>query len=190
MNQQKDRLAGWLAVLAGVALVPEVMLLLGFDTGRLNNLNVLAAGALILGLRIAFTAYALLRFRASLWRSIDFHGLDTLIPWMIAASAALGFAVIAARLPGTSATYPAIWIVLLLTGGFVGILSIAIGWRLLRLDLDFGGLGKPFAWSCILAPVCFASVVAAPLGLLLLAASSILLGLILLRGGVTAPEFV
>ena len=190
MDQQKDRMAGWLAVLAGVALIPEVLLLLGFDTGRLSSLNVLAAGALILGLRIAFTAYALLRFRASLKRSIDFHGLDSLIPAMIFASIALGIAVIAARLPGTAGVYPAIWVVVLLTGGVVGVMSVAIGWRLLKLDLDFGGLGRPFAWSCILAPVCFASVVAAPLGLLLLAAGSILLGLILIRGDVTAPEFV
>jgi hypothetical protein len=190
MNQQKDRMAGWLAVLAGVALIPEVLLLLGFDTGRLNSLNVLAAGALILGLRIAFTAYALLRFRASLRRSIDFHGLDSLIPGMIVASIVLGIAVIAARVPGTSDAYPMIWMVLLATGGIVGILSVAIGWRLLRLDVDFGGLGRSFAWSCILAPICFATVVAAPLGLLLLAASSIMLGLILLRGGVAPPEFV
>ena len=190
MNQQKDRIAGWLAVLAGVALVPEVLILLGFDTGRLNSLNVLAAGALILGLRIAFTAYALLRFRASLRRSLDFHGLDTLIPALIVASIALGIAVISARLPGTSGAYPAAWIVLLLIGAIVGVLSVTIGWRLLRLDLDFGGLGRPFAWSCILAPLCFATVVAAPIGLLLLAASSILLGLILIRGEVVAPEFV
>ena len=108
MNQQKDRMAGWLAVLAGVALIPEVLLLLGFDTGRLNSLNVLAAGALILGLRIAFTAYALLRFRASLRRSIDFHGLDSLIPGMIVASIVLGIAVIWWSL-FTILTPPAAW---------------------------------------------------------------------------------
>jgi hypothetical protein len=190
MNQQKDRIAGWLAMLAGVALVPEVLLLLGFDTGRMTSLNGLAAGALILALRIGFTAYALLRFRASLRDSLDFHGLDALVPAMIIASIGLGVAVIAARFPGMPGSYPAIWIVLLVIGGIVGVLSVTIGWRLLKIDVDFGGLGKPFAWCCILAPVCFATVVAAPLGLLLLAASSILLGLILVRGEVAAPEFV
>lgn len=190
MNQQKDRLAGWLAVVAGAALIPEVLLLLGFDTGKMDNLAVLAAGATILALRIGFTAYALLRFRASLRRSIDFRGLDTLVPAMIVASVALGTAVIAARVPGTVASFPGIWALLLLTGVLAGILSVAIGWRVLKLDIDFGGLGRPFAWSCILGPVCFASVVAAPLGLLLLAASSIMLGLILLRGEIATPEFV
>lgn len=190
MNQQKDRLAGWLAVLAGAALVPEVLLLLGFDTGRMNGLGVLAAGATILALRIGFTSYALLRFGASLRRSLDFRGLDILIPAMIAASVALGVAVIVARVPGTAESFPGTWILLLLTGALAGILSVAIGWRILKLGIDLGGLGRPFAWSCILAPVCFASVVGAPLGLLLLAASSIMLGLILLRGDVTPPEFV
>ena len=190
MNQQKDRLAGWLAVVAGVALVPEVLLLLGFDTGQMASMSVLAAAAVIITFRIGFTSYALLRFRASLWRSLDFHGLDMLIPAMIVATVALGFSVIAARLPGLSASYPAIWMSLLLTGGIAGVLSVAIGWRLLRLDVDFGGLGRWFAWSCILAPFCFATVIAAPLGLLLLAAGSILLGLILLRGEIAAPEFV
>lgn len=190
MNQQKDRLAGWLAVIAGVALVPEVLLLLGFDSGRMASMSVLAAAAVILGLRIGFTAFALWRLRASLRHSIDFHGLDMLVPAMIVASVILGFAVIVARLPGISGSYPAIWMLLLLTGGIAGVVSVAIGWRLLRLDADFGGLGRPFAWCCILAPVCFATVVAAPLGLLLLAASSIMLGLILLRGDIAAPEFV
>ena len=190
MNQQKDRLAGWLAILAGAALVPEVLLLLGFDTGRMGGLHVLAAGASILALRIGFTAYALLRFRDSLRRSIDFHGLDTLVPDVIVASIALGVAVIAARLPEMPDSFPGIWVLLLVIGGIAGILSVAIGWRLLRLDADFGGLGRPFAWSCILAPVCFATVVAAPLGLVFLAASSIMLGLILLRGDIAAPEFV
>jgi hypothetical protein len=190
MNQQKDRLAGWLAVLSGVALVPEVLLLLGFDTGRMASMSVLAAAAMILALRIAFTSYALLRFRASLSRLLGFHGLDALIPAMIVASITLGFVVIAARLPETSVSDMAIWMSLLLIGGVAGVLSVAIGWRLLELDADLGGLGKPFAWSCILAPLCFATVIAAPLGLLLLAASSILLGLILLRGEIAAPEFV
>jgi hypothetical protein len=190
MNQQKDRLAGWLAILAGAALVPEVLLLLGFDTGRMASLNVLAAGAVILGLRIGFTSYALLRFRDSLRRSIDFHGLDRLVPAMIVASIALGIAVIAARLPAKSDSIPGVWVILLVIGGIAGILSVAIGWRVLKLEANFGGLGRPFAWSCILAPVCFATVVAAPLGLVLLAASSIMLGLILLRGGVVPPDFV
>jgi hypothetical protein len=190
MNQQKDRLAGWLAVVAGVALIPEVLLLLGFDTGQMNGLGILAAGAMILALRIGFTAYALLRFRASLRRTIDFRGLDALVPAMIVASVALGIAVIAARLPAIPGASPVTWISLLLTGGAAGGLSVAIGWRLLQVDADLGGLGKPFAWTCILAPVCFATVVAAPLGLLFLAASSILLGLILLRGGARPPEFV
>lgn len=190
MNDQTDLMAGWLAIVAGVLLVPEAILFLGVDAGQTEGAVVLVSASLILALRIVFTSFALWRFRALLRRSIDFHGLDTLVPAMILSSVLLGAAVIVTRTPAAADATPFNWISLLATGVVAGLLSAAIGWRLLKLDWDAGGLSKSYAWTCILAPLCFASVVALPIGLLLLAASSILLGLILMRGTVRLPDFV
>lgn len=190
MKHETDLLAGWMAIVAAIALIPEVALFLILDRGTVTDWSVLVAAILILAVRILFLSYALLRFRALLVRVFAYHGLDTLVPALIAMSVALGIAQLVIRLevadsvPGFGA------IALLATGIPLGVLSFAMGWRLLRLGVDIGEFGRPYAWTCIAAPLCFATVFGAPLGLLAVAAGSVFLGLTLLRGRIEAPEFV
>ena len=72
----------------------------------------------------------------------------------------------------------------------VAALSFAFGLRVLRLESDLGGLRAPFGWLHMLAPLCFATIILVPLGMLMLLAALILLGLILLRSEQAQPDFV
>ena len=80
---------------------------------------------------------------------------------------------------------------LVVVGVPLGILSVIFGIKLLELQDDLGGLLKPYAFLNIVAGVCFATFILAPLGLLIDAVANFMMGLILLKKGpVTQPEFV
>lgn len=190
MRYAKDVLGGWLAIGAAIALIPEVALFLLLDNGLAADRWLLVAAVAMLATRIFCLSYALLRFRALLVRVFAYHGLDIIVPALIALSVALVVAQLLVRLPVTESIPNFGAMILLTTGVPLGVLSFMTGWRLLRLGVDIGEFGRPYAWTCIVAPLCFATVIGAPIGVLVLAAGSVLLGLTLLRGPVEGPEFV
>lgn len=96
----------------------------------------------------------------------------------------------AVRVPALALDPPVAAIALILVGVPLGIVSAVLGWRVLQVDSELAGYKKPFAWASILAPLCFFTVIAAPLGLLMMAAGSVFLGLILLHSREALPEFV
>jgi hypothetical protein len=81
---------------------------------------------------------------------------------------------------------------LVLCGVVTGILSIVFAVKLLRLQDDLFGLLKPYAYATMASAVCLATVILAPVGMLVDAAATVMLGVIFLRAarGLPAPEFV
>mgnify|MGYP006870737291 CR=1 FL=1 len=81
--------------------------------------------------------------------------------------------------------------VMVFIGVPLGILSVIFGIKLLEMQDNLNGLLKPYAILNIVAGVCFATFILAPLGLLIGAAGDVVMGLILLRKGPSqVPEFV
>ena len=74
----------------------------------------------------------------------------------------------------------------------VSTLGIIFAIRLLRLDAELYGFKKPYAVLTIVASICFATFILAPVGLLLDAIGNVLLGLIYLKPEpeLVQPEFV
>ena len=81
---------------------------------------------------------------------------------------------------------------IMLLGVAIGIVSIILGVRLFSLENDLQHLIRPYAVVSIIGGACFALIVLAPLGMLLLIAENILLALTFFRAGESEPtvEFV
>ena len=72
----------------------------------------------------------------------------------------------------------------------LGVISMLFGYRLLAVNGSISGYKKPFAYSHIIAPICFLTVVLAPIGLLLLIAAETLLMLMFFSDESPELEFV
>lgn len=188
MNGNSYLPAAWAAVAAAVALVLEVSLTLAHDAGQARG--VLAPAAVFLFLKTGLGAYATWRFRDYLAERFDFHGVDRLVLLMIGGGIGLALAVTVARLLPEAADSAVTMSVLLLLGLTLGAATMLFGYRLLSVDGEIGGLKRPFAYLNIAMPLCFVTVLLAPLGLLMMAASLVLMAMILFRSPEDAPEFV
>jgi hypothetical protein len=73
--------------------------------------------------------------------------------------------------------------VIILCAVALGVLSVIFAIKLLSLQDDLNGLLRPYVYVSIAAAICFATFLLAPIGLLLNAASTLILGLIFLRAG-------
>lgn len=175
-------LAGWLAIISAVLLVPEIVLgvLVAFVS---PGLKVFIAPLHVANLCIGI--YILYMFRRLLNRNFDFHKADTLIILLIAvniASFVIGLAGLLAGLTGLGQNAELIisWITLALFIPF-SVLTIVFGVVLFKLTDDLYGLKKPYASTTILSGVCGATVILAPVGLLAAVAALFMLGMIFLR---------
>jgi len=205
MNDKHYALVGWLAIASAILTLPSVAL------GLLVEVIRKPAGLLLLGpyltlslAAMAFSLYALYRLRNLLNDRYQFHDVDHLIVAIIFGVIALTAVGCVGKVAGVLGRALGIrdavilpfaltmLAVLVVIGIATSILSIVFGVKLLRLQDDLYGLLKPFVWCTIAAAVCFVTLILAPLGGLVDAAATILLGIIFLRAarGIPAPEFV
>ncbi len=77
---------------------------------------------------------------------------------------------------------------ILLLGATTGILGIIIGIRLLSLENDLQYLIRPLGVVSIIGGTCFAVVILAPLGYLMLIAQNVVLALMFFRANESEPE--
>jgi hypothetical protein len=143
---------------------------------------------------------ALYRFRELLNERYGFHGIDKLVTFVIMAIAVLMFVSVVGRMAMAllgfhrDAVYVALLFVIpiMLLTMAVGIAGIIVGIKLLSLDNDLQHLIRPYGLISIIGGVCFAVVVLAPVGMLLLIAENVVLALTFFRAGESEPtvEFV
>lgn len=189
MTDARTKLAGWAAIFAALTLVPEAILATWHDAGRSHGTYLLTGLSALMFLRVCAGAFALFQFRELLHGVAQFRETDRHISWLIYGGFALWLASTVSRLPWWSS--PEMPMILLLATGIpLGVISIQFGWRLLRAEVDLAGLRTFFSWTQIVAPLCFMTVILAPIGLLLLMAGLVLLGLMLLKAERALPEFV
>lgn len=189
MRETRTKLAGWSALFAAITIIPEVILATRYDAG-LSDSSLIQMGlsGLIL-IRVCAGAFALFQLRELLHETAEFKETDRHISLLIIGGFVLWIAMTLARIPGW-ASPQAILILLLAVGLPLGLISIHFGWRLLRANADLAGLKTPFCWAQIIAPLCFMTIILAPIGLLAMTVGLILLGFILLKAEDSFPEFV
>lgn len=187
MTDHSYRLAGWVAVAACAVFLLETgaYMMLELPGYRDQVPFLLPVG--LLSIHVLLSSYALLRLRSLLHERYEFAGGDLPIYALVTG----GIAIMLVRLFGDivdGGEYVAI--PLLLAGLVAGVASIMFGYRIYAMNGTLGGFKKVFAVAHIAAPLCFATVVLAPLGLLLMLLASGLLAAILLTDEHAELEFV
>ena len=209
MHDKKWTHAAWMAI--GAAALTPANVLLSFVADLTSRRGpgiavtatqtvrvdlVIALLAVIVGASAAtLSLIALYRFRELLNERYAYHGIDALVTFAIIAIAVLTFVSIGGRMAmallgvGENAIGVAIVFVIpiMLLGVAIGIVSIVLGFRLFSLENDLQHLIRPYAVVSIIGGACFALIVLAPLGMLLLIAENILLALTFFRAGESEP---
>lgn len=187
MKAKTYKAAGYVAVLAVAAFILEVIASFVSQVPAYSEWVPPNLQPLMLVLHVAFASYATLCLRSFLNDRYGFHATDTLIPLLVGGGIALGLALIGSPyLLGDEAAV----MLMLGVGVPLGVISMLFGYKLLSVDSDIAGLKKPFAYSHILAPICFMTVVLAPLGLLLLLLAGVLLAMMFFSEEEQEVEFV
>ena len=197
MNNTKYQIAGWLAITSVMMMAPSAGLAFLFDMKPDQFAMVLPYhfGLEILGLVLG--CYALYQFKNFL-NEYDFHRVDTLVILVIIGSVLLTGVGLAGRIYGATDHSVAeeemimkklSWILAIVAVGTpLSIIGIIFSVQLLKLRSTLGGLLKPIAYTYMAASICFITVVLAPIGLLLVIISTILMAIVMIRGPEVEPE--
>ena len=203
MDDKKWKHAAWMAI--GAAALTPANIFLSFladlPISGAATMLVLPLATIVGTAAAALSLIALYRFRELLNERYDYHGIDGLVTFVIFAIAALTAIGIVGRtllaLIGIrAAEAPVIAIVfvapIILLGIVVGIVSIILGVKLFSLQNDLQHLIRPYAVISIIGGACFATIILAVLGALMIIAENVVLALLFLRAGETEPsvEFV
>ena len=201
MEERRYVTPGWMAIIAASLTLP--MIALGLILDILARKNSGAAGAFLFPYLFVAVAqavcglYAFGRLKTLLNERHGFHEVDGLIVAIIIGVCILTLIGLSGRVAlialGVARPIAIVFILVLLGIGIpVSILSIIFAVKLLRLQADLGGLLRPYAYVNIAAAICFATLLLAPVGLLLDAGGNVMLGMIFLRRPQSAetPEFV
>lgn len=195
MTTNRYALAGWASILSAAGSLAMLGLSLVFDLAKIVETRgafspamwtlpqvvlvvTIDAFAWILGV------YALIRFRDLVRERYDFHAIDHLI-WIVigagllVAVASHGQRIFADRTLGDAVAGVATMAILGILNGVIGIVFAT---RLLRINGNLNGYKKPLAYVYLAGSICFLLVVPSLVGIVLLSAWSILLGLAFFKG--------
>lgn len=195
MTENRYALAGWAAILSAAATLAVLGLSFVFELSKIVETHgrftptiwslrqvvlvvCIDAVGWILGI------YALVKFRDLLRERYDFHAIDHLI-WIVigagllVAAAAYGQRIASDGRPGSALAGMATMVVL---GVLNGVIGIVFATRLLKINGNLNGYKKPLAYVYLAGSICFLLVVPALVGMVLLTAWSVLLGLTFFKG--------
>ncbi len=187
MSAGNYKVAGWIACASIALFIVEVIVTFVSELPAYSEFIPPSLVAFILAVHVGLASYATYCLRAFLNERYEFHGTDFLIPLLVISGIVFGLALICSRLfLGDTVSM----ILMFSLGVPLGAISMLFGYRLLAVNSTISGYKKPFAYSCLIAPMCFLSVVLAPIGLILLMAQGVLLALIFLNDKSPELEFV
>ena len=203
MSEKKWTHAAWMAIGAAALTPPNLLLAVLTDLSVADGWVAVpvAVIALVVGTAAAvLSLIALYRFRELLNERYAYHGIDGLVTFVIVTISILTVVSVAGRLlmAVTAATGENLFMTLvfvapiILLGVATGVVSIVLGIKLFGLENDLQHLIKPYAVVSIVGGACFALVVLAPVGMLLLIAENVILALTFFRANESDPtvEFV
>jgi len=201
-SRNEYALAGYLAIAAAVLILPSFVLSIATEVAKHR------APELVLPLLVPYFAvticytiaavYVVIRFRSLLNKRHGFHAIDGLITAIV-----VGFVIMTLYampmkffgLTGALDDGPLVLLAILpiaVIGITLGILSIVLGARLLKLPTESTSYYQVYAWLSIVAGACFVTFFLSPLGGLIDAAANIVLAMLFLKPEAedASPEFV
>lgn len=192
MEENKYRLAGWLAVVQAILFPVGIVagIVEAVVAGRLFDVRRPFIGPSDL-LMIVFTVigvYTLLMFRRLLHERYDYHDLDLLIIisiWWIIVFQVLGIGinVLLMIFWPVNTIILALTFLVFFTAAMVtiGIVDIMIAVKLLKIKETFSEYIRAFAYVTMAAGICEVSVIFSPVSLILIPVSAGILALIFFR---------
>ncbi len=185
MNQDtgvltRDRLvtAGWASMgNAIVSMVPLVLLYsFGIEDGKVMG-NLITAGLTLLNLML--TVFLLRTLRQLLNLRLRFHGVDGYVSILIWGNVVIsGFFLLSLELAGMEEASTIGNVAFFV---FFGVISIVFAMKLFRLNDSLFGLLKNYCYTTLAMGICFTVIFLTPLGVILGAASDVILGTIFFR---------
>jgi hypothetical protein len=175
-------LAGWLAIISAILLVPEIGLavLFGFIA---PGLDIFVVPIHIVNLVIGI--YILYIFRRLLNQQFGFHATNILITVLILVNIVffvIGLIELSVNMIGLDQVVERnLSLIAMILFVPFSLLTIVFGVVLLKLQDDLFGLLKPYAYTTIGSGVCGATVILAPIGLLAALVALVMQGMIFLR---------
>ena len=195
MTDNRYAAAGWAAILSAVGSLAMLGLSFAFDFAKLApgrgprmpvpwSSDQLALVVAVDAISWILGIYALVRFRDLLRERYGFHGVDRLIWVVVAAGLLAGIASHAQRYTMSQGAFslPLMLVVGIVLGVLNGVIGIVFATRLLRVNGSLNGYKKPLAYVYLAGSICFLLVIPSLVGVVLLVAWSILLGLAFFRG--------
>jgi len=178
MNSSQYQLAGWLAIIGALLMVPLTVatVILEKMSGGHLLFSIINIGKYFLSM--AVTVYIFYMFRKLLNDRYNFNQVNWIITVFIIYSILTFFVSLLAIVPDLKL---AVMIGILVMMVPFGVLNIIFGVRMLKLQDDLFGLLKPFAYLYIAAGICAVSVILMPLGMLVAIATLFIEGMIFLR---------
>lgn len=195
-------LAGYMAIAAAVLILPSFVLGVATEVAKHR------APELILPLLVPYFAiticytiaaiYVVIQFRTLLNKRHGFHAIDGLITAIVVGVVAMTLYAMPMKFFGLTGILdegPMVFLAIIpfaVIGITLGILSIILGARLLKLPAESTSYYRVYAWLSIVAGACFVTFFLAPLGGLVDAAANIVLAMLFLKPDAEdpQPEFV
>jgi uncharacterized membrane protein (DUF485 family) len=195
MTHNRYAAAGWASILSAAGTLAMLGLSLMFDLAKIVETKgefspaMWTLSQIVLVVSIDAVAwilgvYALVRFRDLVRERYDFHAIDHLI-WVVIGAGLLvavvshGQRILADPTLGHAVVGVATLVILGILNGVIGIVFAT---RLLRINGNLNGYKKPLAYIYLAGSICFLLVVPILVGIVLLSAWSVLLGLTFFKG--------
>jgi hypothetical protein len=181
-NSNHYTLAGWLAIVLAVMLIPQIGLSI-LDELVSKKLNIFMIPVHVINALIGL--FLLITFRKLLNNEFNFFKVNSLITIQIIISIAIGvIGIIGAtgELLGMGKGFE-VMIAMITLAFFVpyNIVMIIFGVQIQKMEDDMFGLLKPFAYATIGSGICGATVLLIPIGLLFAMTALVIEGMIFLR---------
>jgi hypothetical protein len=186
MTGNSLRRAGWLAMTSAILTLPLLWFSLQ-NQGRTElSLKVMDLIIQVVGACL-FVALSIM-LRRFLGRRFAFHATDRVIGLMIISNLGIGLMSLVATF--APAVQQAAAAVMVGAAFALGVLQLRFGYLLLSLPDDLGGMLRPFAYLNMAVGACLASIILAPLAIVLSAVADVMLGTIFLQAARTIDTTV
>jgi hypothetical protein len=178
MFTQRFTLAGWLAIISAVLIVPEIFAIILID--RLAQSIPILSGlvALLKIVHFFISIYLIYMLKTLLNERFNFHGADVYLWIMLAVAPIFAVLGLLGMIPSLKILMGIVVIVLFVP---YNIVTILFGASLLKMGDDLFCLLSPFAYTTIASGICGVTVILMPIGMLIGLAALIIEGMIFLR---------
>ena len=204
MREPKNEfaLAGYMAIAAAVLILPSFVLGVATEVAKHRTPElILPLLVPYFAITICYTIaaiYVVIQFRTLLNKRHGFHAIDGLITAIVVGAVAMTLYAMPMKFFGLTGVLnegPMAFLTIIpiaVIGITLGILSIILGARLLKLPADNTSYYRVYAWLSIVAGACFVTFFLTPLGGLIDAAANIVLAMLFLKPDAEdpQPEFV